>query len=63
MDLYTKQCFLDEPDLKKRIAVLQNKFKKLYGKKEELIVRSPGRAEIIGNHTDYNPIRINRLYR
>lgn len=54
MDLYTKQCFAQEPELKKRLSTLQTKFKKLYGDKEGLVIRSPGRAEIIGNHTDYN---------
>lgn len=33
---------------------LKTKFFKLYGVKPEYISRAPGRAEIIGNHTDYN---------
>lgn len=54
MDLYTKQCFLDEKDLKARLKRVQRVFKRIYGVKEDLVVRSCGRAEIIGNHTDYN---------
>lgn len=33
---------------------LKIKFKKFYGQEPEVAVNSPGRAEIIGNHTDYN---------
>jgi galactokinase len=54
MDSYTKQSFSDEKDLKSRLRKAKKIFFKLYKTKEEIIVRSPGRAEIIGNHTDYN---------
>ena len=35
------------------IAGLKEKFKSLYNE-EPMIVRSPGRVNIIGEHTDYN---------
>ncbi len=54
MDEYTKSCLKTEPELKKRITALRKKFQARYGHESDLIVRSPGRAEIIGNHTDYN---------
>ena len=37
-----------------RLNRLRQQFCALYGASAELVVRSPGRAEIIGNHTDYN---------
>jgi len=37
-----------------RLDKLKAKFKDLYGYAPSVIVNSPGRAEIIGNHTDYN---------
>lgn len=37
-----------------RIADLQRKFKTYFGTAPTVVVNSPGRAEIIGNHTDYN---------
>ena len=37
-----------------RLVNLKAKFQALYGHKPEVTVNSPGRAEIIGNHTDYN---------
>jgi galactokinase len=46
--------FQDEPELEERISLLRKKFKKMYEVEDQIIVRSPGRAEIIGNHTDYN---------
>lgn len=45
----------NEPDLKQRIHEGIEQFKLLYGGQEpQYIARAPGRAEIIGNHTDYN---------
>jgi galactokinase len=40
-------------------------FKKLYGKKPDMVVKAPGRVNLIGEHTDYNdgyvlPAAINR---
>jgi galactokinase len=46
--------FKDEPQLAERISLLRQQFRSMYKVEEEAIVRSPGRAEIIGNHTDYN---------
>jgi galactokinase len=46
--------FEDEPQLEERISLQRQEFRNTYKGKEEVIVRSPGRAEIIGNHTDYN---------
>lgn len=37
-----------------RLAELKFKFTQIYGGEAEVVVNSPGRAEIIGNHTDYN---------
>lgn len=37
-----------------RLAELKFKFTQIYGQEAEVVVNSPGRAEIIGNHTDYN---------
>ena len=37
-----------------RISNLKEQFVKIFGREAEKIVVSPGRAEIIGNHTDYN---------
>jgi len=51
---YFKTSVLSEPDLDKRIKNLEKTFKELYKAPPELIVRAPGRAEIVGNHTDYN---------
>ncbi len=39
---------------KKRLVNLKKQFKQLYGSGADVVIRSPGRAEIIGNHTDYN---------
>src|SRR5438270_5414166 len=46
--------FEDEPELEERISLIRQKFKEMYEEEDQIIVRSPGRAEIIGNHTDYN---------
>jgi galactokinase len=46
--------FKDEPQLAERLSLLQQQFRNMYEVEEDVIVRSPGRAEIIGNHTDYN---------
>ena len=46
--------FRDEPQLEERIFLLRQQFRDMYKQEEEVIVRSPGRAEVIGNHTDYN---------
>ena len=46
--------FSDEPDLMQRIETLSRSFEKIFGVEAALCVRSPGRAEILGNHTDYN---------
>lgn len=54
MDQYTQECLDDEEDLKRRVEEINKKFKTIYNSLPELVVRSPGRAEIIGNHTDYN---------
>lgn len=46
--------FSDEPDLAQRIADQTDNFAQLYNRPAATIVRAPGRAEILGNHTDYN---------
>lgn len=37
-----------------RVDTLRNKFRELYGAEPQIIVRSPGRVNLIGEHTDYN---------
>ena len=51
--------------LSERVAALEAEFKRQYGNAPELIVRAPGRVNLIGEHTDYNdgyvlPIAIDR---
>ena len=46
--------FKDEPDLPKRIAVAKKRFQTIYRETPSVISRAPGRAEILGCHTDYN---------
>jgi galactokinase len=51
--------------LSERVASLKAEFRGHYGAAPELIVRAPGRVNLIGEHTDYNdgyvlPIAINR---
>jgi len=46
--------FESELDLARRVFSIKGAFKELYGSEAEVYVRSPGRAEILGNHTDYN---------
>ena len=46
--------FRDEPDLAVRLTNLHRQFRAAYGVDPQVHVRSPGRAEILGNHTDYN---------
>jgi len=46
--------FRDEPDLSKRISVQKKRFAELFGGPARVISRAPGRAEILGCHTDYN---------
>ncbi len=48
-----------------RIAALKSDFVRAFGRDPELIVRAPGRVNLIGEHTDYNdgyvmPIAIDR---
>jgi galactokinase len=55
----------DKKPLSERIAALDAEFKRQYGAAPELIVRAPGRVNLIGEHTDYNdgyvlPIAIDR---
>lgn len=52
-------------DLESRIELLTEKFTEVYGSPPQLIVRAPGRVNLIGEHTDYNdgyvlPIAIDR---
>ncbi len=51
--------------LKAESNVLEQKFKEIYGSDPEVVVRAPGRVNLIGEHTDYNqgfvlPAAINR---
>ncbi len=53
------------PSLPERIAQLKREFARTYNAEPELIVRAPGRVNLIGEHTDYNdgyvlPIAIDR---
>lgn len=46
--------FEDEPDLAERIQKQKEVFEKHYKQGVQVIARAPGRAEILGCHTDYN---------
>jgi len=46
--------FQDEADLADRVADGRKLFNSYYQCKPEVVIRAPGRAEWIGNHTDYN---------
>jgi len=55
----------DQVPFSGRVAALRAEFKRQYGALPELIVRAPGRVNLIGEHTDYNdgyvlPIAIDR---
>ena len=41
-----------------RFRALADNFKKIYGHNEAAFFTSPGRTEIIGNHTDHNGGRV-----
>ena len=48
-------------------AAIFEKYKELYGSEPELLVRAPGRVNLIGEHTDYNdgfvlPMAIDRSF-
>ncbi|HAH88004.1 MAG TPA: galactokinase, partial [Armatimonadetes bacterium] len=48
-----------------RIDAVRAKYKEVYGKAPDVVVRAPGRVNLIGEHTDYNdgfvlPIAIDR---
>ena len=43
-----------ERDLESRIAALTDTFTTLFARQPDVIARAPGRAEILGCHTDYN---------
>lgn len=44
----------NDSELEKRIGVAKRTFQKLYGTLPTVVSRAPGRAEILGCHTDYN---------
>ena len=49
---------------KKRIDIIRNKFFEIFGNTPEITVKSPGRVDLLGIHTDYNdgfvlPIAVN----
>jgi len=51
-------------NMRDRVRQLQEAFRELFGTHPAVLVRSPGRVELLGNHTDYNegyvlPIAIN----
>ena len=55
----------EEKVTSERIEMLINSFKKHFGGDPEILVRAPGRVNLIGEHTDYNdgfvlPVAINR---
>lgn len=54
MNDYLRKVLLYEPSIGSRVTGIRKRFNQLYGSDEDIIIRSPGRAEIIGNHTDYN---------
>lgn len=46
--------FQDEADLGFRVEKGLRQFKEMYHREAKIVSRAPGRAEVIGNHTDYN---------
>src|SRR3990167_6423501 len=46
--------FQDETDLSFRVEKGLKQFKDMYRQEAKIVSRAPGRAEVIGNHTDYN---------
>ena len=46
--------FTEEPDLGQRLLTLRQQFRSVFKADSQIHVRAPGRAEILGNHTDYN---------
>lgn len=40
--------------LEERVAAIRNVFRERFGEEPEVVVRAPGRVELLGNHTDYN---------
>lgn len=42
------------PDANQRRQDLENKFRELFGALPPIVVRAPGRVNLIGEHTDYN---------
>ncbi|HLV81127.1 MAG TPA: galactokinase [Chthonomonadaceae bacterium] len=42
------------PDASQRRQDLENKFRELFGALPPIVVRAPGRVNLIGEHTDYN---------
>ena len=56
---------LSEPRRSSQIAALTAHFRQKYGTSPEIVVRAPGRVNLIGEHTDYNdgyvlPVAIDR---
>src|SRR5579863_5562607 len=41
-------------DEAERISEVERKYKELFGSSPEIVVRAPGRVNLIGEHTDYN---------
>ncbi|MBI3980507.1 hypothetical protein HY345_00745 [Candidatus Microgenomates bacterium] len=46
--------YQDETDLSFRVEKGLRQFKEMYHQEAKIVSRAPGRAEVIGNHTDYN---------
>ena len=45
---------MEEMHDRPRVEEVQRKFVQLYGNRPEIVVRAPGRVNLIGEHTDYN---------
>lgn len=50
---YLGEVLVAEPKIEQRMYDLEGGFRHIYGREVNLIVRAPGRVELIGNHTDY----------
>lgn len=51
---YLDNVRLVEPDIDERIEHIEQRFQEVFERGSDMKVRTPGRSEVLGNHTDYN---------